>query len=81
MILTQVGQIWSNKSEKNKTSLYQHIFLILNQNTWGQIKNKCVLGNGSENFRKGRHTYIFLIIMFFLEKNKQFYAFWKAFRL
>ena len=23
----------------------------------GQIKNKCVLGNGSENLRFGRHTY------------------------
>ena len=29
----------------------------------GQIKNKCVSGNGSENFRQGRHMY------FFLEKN------------
>ena len=23
-------------------------------------KNKCVSGNGSENFRLGRHTYFFL---------------------
>ena len=31
-------------------------------------KNKCVSGNGSENFRQGMHTYFFLTI-FFLEKN------------
>ena len=28
----------------------------------GQIKIKCVSGNGSELFRQGRHTYFFLII-------------------
>ena len=28
----------------------------------GKIKNKCVLGNRSENFRKGRHT-------FYLDRN------------
>ena len=31
-------------------------------------KGMC-LGNGSENFRMGRHTYSFLIIYFFLEKS------------
>ena len=33
----------------------------------GQIKNKCVSGNRSENFRQGRHTYF--INYFFSEKN------------
>ena len=31
-------------------------------------KNKCISGNGSENFRLGRHT-CFFYIFFFLEKN------------
>ena len=31
-------------------------------------KNKCVLGNRSENFREGRHT--FFLIFFFWKKYK-----------
>ena len=27
----------------------------------GRIKNKCVMGNGSEKYRLGRHTYFYLI--------------------
>ena len=42
----------------------------------GQIKNKCVSGNGSENFRKGRHTYFFFletnIILCILKGNSPF---------
>ena len=33
----------------------------------GQIRKKCVWGNRSEHFRKGRHTYFFF---FFWKKNK-----------
>ena len=28
-------------------------------------KNKCVLGNGSENFREGRHIFLFFNYFFF----------------
>ena len=30
----------------------------------------CILGNWSENFRKGRHTYFFFNYFFFLKKYK-----------
>ena len=44
----------------------------------GQIKKYVCFGNGSKNFRQGRHTYFFLIIFIFGEKN---YALRKAFIL
>ena len=40
-------------------------------------KNKCVSGNGSENFRQGRHTYF--LIIFFSGKKYNFMHFESAF--
>ena len=43
--------------------------VIKNPSVWLLIrpnkKNKCVSGNGSENFRWGRHTYFYFFIYFY----------------
>ena len=47
---------------------------------YGQIKNRCVSGNGSGNFRKCRHPYFCNYFLFWKKKNS-IYAFWKVVHL
>ena len=47
---------WANSNAGNLYIFLSKAIIILQL---GKIKNKCVLGNRSENFRLDRHTYIF----------------------
>ena len=60
-------------------SLYENVYLLLHYFRLDRIKSKCVSGNGSNFFRKSRHTYFCLIFLFSGKKIMHFEMIYKSY--